>query len=88
MTHSQKIGFLLALTQIIFFLSSCKSLKGTSLVPQYETDLVCGMKVGKSEAYTYKYENKKYFFDSYNCKQTFKMNPKKYLENKCAPKTP
>ena len=83
MKHSQKIGFLLVLTQILFFLSSCKSLKRTSLVPQYEIDIVCGMKVDKSEAYTYKYKEKKYYFDNYNCKETFKMNPEKFLKNKC-----
>ena len=69
-------------------LEFCTLSKGSIKNPEYVIDLVCGMKVDKSEAYTYKYENKKYFFDSYNCKQTFKMNPKKYLENKCAPKTP
>lgn len=52
--------------------------------PEYATDPVCGMKVDKSEAYVYKYEGVKYYFDSYNCKSVFKMSPKSYTTNKCA----
>ena len=61
-------------------ISSCTVFKDKS-APENETDLVCGMKIIKSDAYTYKYEGKKYFFDSYNCKQAFIMNPKKFIEN-------
>ena len=68
--------------QTIFLLSSCTTLKGDSSTPKYEIDLVCGMKVNKSDAYTYKLDDKKYYFDSYNCKESFKMNPKKFLEKK------
>ena len=53
--------------------------------PEYVVDLVCNMKVQKSEAYKYKYDGKKYYFDSYTCKQSFKMNPKKFINNQCAP---
>lgn len=47
------------------------------------TDLVCGMKVNSSDAFIYKYKGKKYYFDSYNCKQAFEMNPEKFINNKC-----
>jgi YHS domain-containing protein len=70
---------------VIMVLGSCAMLKNSP--PQYAVDLVCNMKVQESEAYTYKYEGKKYFFDSNTCKESFKMNPKKFIENKCvAPK--
>ena len=55
--------------------------------PEYAVDLVCNMKVQISEAYKYKYEGKKYYFDSYTCKQSFKMNPKKFINNQCAPQS-
>jgi YHS domain-containing protein len=51
--------------------------------PQYVIDPVCGMKVDKSEAYRYKYQGATYYFDNYNCKQSFKMTPEKFLNNKC-----
>lgn len=47
-------------------------------------DPVCGMKVNMSESYDLTYKGKKYYFDSYECKETFKMNPPKFLDNKCA----
>ena len=46
-------------------------------------DPVCGMKTDQSESFDWTYEGKKYSFDSYECKEAFKMNPTKYLENKC-----
>ncbi|HEU4718524.1 MAG TPA: YHS domain-containing protein, partial [Bacteroidia bacterium] len=45
--------------------------------------LVCGMKVDKPE--TYEYDKKTYYFDTYNCKETFRMNPEKFLHNVCTP---
>lgn len=48
------------------------------------TDPICGMKVNKSESYDLKYNGKNYYFDSYECKETFKMNPDKFVKNKCA----
>jgi YHS domain-containing protein len=48
--------------------------------PEYKTDLVCGMKTDKSEAYTYKYKGVEYFFDSKDCKTAFKMNPEKFIK--------
>ena len=56
-----------------------------SVKAQVTIDPVCAMKVNLSESYDYTYEGKKYSFDSYDCKEAFKMNPKKYLENKCVP---
>ena len=44
-------------------------------------DLVCGMKASKSEAYSYKYKDVEYFFDSKDCKAAFKMNPEKFIKN-------
>ncbi len=52
------------------------------------TDPVCGMKVNKSESYDLKYKGQNYYFDSYECKETFKMNPEKFIKNKCAPQDP
>ena len=49
------------------------------------TDLVCGMKVAANEAFSVKYKDKKYYFDSYNCKQSFEMNPEKFINKACAP---
>lgn len=43
-------------------------------------DIVCGMKVDKSVAYTYKYKGVEYFFDSKDCKASFKMNPEKFIK--------
>ena len=46
-------------------------------------DIVCGMKVDKSEGYISKYKGTKYYFESYNCQKTFEMNPQKFIDNKC-----
>ncbi len=61
------------------------SILSKSFIAQVVIDPVCSMKVNLSESYDYTYEGKKYSFDSYDCKEAFKMNPKKYLENKCTP---
>jgi YHS domain-containing protein len=48
------------------------------------TDPVCNMKINDvSEAYSWKYKGKAYYFDSNTCKQTFKMNPEKFINNSC-----
>lgn len=47
-------------------------------------DPVCGMKVNKSECYDTKYNKVKYHFCSFECRETFKTNPKKFTDNKCA----
>ena len=58
-----------------------KSKKMSNASPESSTDLVCGMKVNQSEAYTYKYKDVGYFFDSKDCKTAFKMNPEKFIKN-------
>ncbi len=62
-----------------FLLNQCTS-------DMITTDPVCGMKVNKAESYNLKYKEQNYYFDSYECKETFKMNPEKFIKNKCAPK--
>ena len=47
-------------------------------------DLVCGVKVNLSESFDLKYSGRVYHFHSYDCKQSFKMNPEKFIKNKCA----
>ncbi|MFI5141729.1 MAG: YHS domain-containing protein [Bacteroidia bacterium] len=49
-------------------------------------DPVCGMKVNKEESYDWKYKEKMHYFDTYECRETFKTNPDKFLKNICAPK--
>ena len=66
---------------MVSVLGSCKLL--VAHPPVYVIDSVCGMKVDKSEAYEWKYNGVKYYFDTYNCKEAFKMNPEKVIENKC-----
>ncbi len=60
-----------------------KNRKGSKNMSSVENsiDLVCGMKVNKSEAYTYKYKDVEYFFDTKDCKAAFKMNPEKFIKN-------
>jgi YHS domain-containing protein len=71
-----------AMGVLFMMLGACTVLKnGPS---EYAIDPVCNMKTEKSEAYKWKYEGEKYYFDSYACKESFKMSPKKFLENKCA----
>lgn len=72
----------LLLGSMVITLSACALFKKKPL--EYAIDPVCNMKVIQSESYQFKYENKKYYFDSYECKQSFVMNPKTFLENKCA----
>jgi YHS domain-containing protein len=51
--------------------------------PIYYTDLVCNLKVEKSDSYDYKYKGEIYHFHNYDCKQVFEMNPEKFILNKC-----
>ncbi|MEK7719752.1 MAG: YHS domain-containing protein [Bacteroidota bacterium] len=75
MKTSLKITLFIALVAMI---TSCAALKENS-TSDNKTDPVCGMKVAKSNAYHYKYEGTTYYFDKYECKQTFKMNPTKFI---------
>lgn len=74
----QKLVFAIVLITLI---TSCSVFRDNS-VPDMKTCPVCGMKVSKTDAYKYKYEDKKYYFDKINCKETFKMTPKKFIDNK------
>ena len=62
-----------------FLLTQCTSDMTTN-------DPVCGMKVNKAESYDLKYKGQNYYFDSYECRETFKSNPEKFVKNICAPK--
>lgn len=65
---------------IIFFLAI------TALTPafcQAQYDPVCGMRVNTAESYDHRYEGKKYYFDSYDCREAFNRDPKAFLEKKC-----
>lgn len=76
---------LLSLVIIIITAVSCSVFKNSP--PKYEIDPVCHMKVGISEAYTWKYKGVEYYFDGINCKETFKMDPENILKkNSCEPK--
>ncbi|HEY6160399.1 MAG TPA: YHS domain-containing protein [Bacteroidia bacterium] len=74
------IFFLVSLTGIW---QSCAIFLYQEKKGDFAVDPVCEMKVDKSEAYTYTFNGTEYYFDNYNCKQAFRMNPGKYLENKC-----
>jgi len=70
---------ILAQIFILVSLSSCMMFRNSPKV--YVIDPVCGMKVDKNEAFIWKHDSVTYYFDTYNCKETFKMNPKKYIGN-------
>jgi YHS domain-containing protein len=63
----------------LFLLKSC--VKDNIMI-----DPVCGAKVNKDESYDWKYKEKKHYFDTYECRETFKTNPEKFLKNICVPK--
>jgi YHS domain-containing protein len=64
-------------------LNSCSGLRMSSGRPQYYIDPVCNMKVAKGDSFDFKFKDSVYHFDSYNCRETFKMNPEKFIGNKC-----
>lgn len=49
-----------------------------------DVDPVSGRKVNKEESYDYKYNGQVYHFETAETKETFKVNPEKFLKNKCA----
>ncbi len=49
---------------------------------EYSVDPVCNKKVDQRDAYTCDYDSKKYYFDSYNCKEVFRQSPQTYLNKK------
>ena len=63
---------------------SCSMSKNTVRNSEVILDPVCNMKIADvSEAYSWKYKDKTYYFDSNTCKETFKMNPEKFITNAC-----
>ncbi|HWY99195.1 MAG TPA: YHS domain-containing protein [Bacteroidia bacterium] len=84
--YSIVIGIILCLSFSFAFtnkqastVSTVKAARDSTLCP------VCGMKVNFGSSYDLKYEKTTYYFDTYNCKETFKMDPKKFLNNVCTP---
>ncbi|HWY11319.1 MAG TPA: YHS domain-containing protein [Bacteroidia bacterium] len=73
-------------SRAVFKMNPQKFLLNQCTLNMITTDLVCGMKVSKAESYDLKYKGRNYYFDSYECKETFKMNPEKFLKNNCVPK--
>ncbi|HXC03602.1 MAG TPA: YHS domain-containing protein [Bacteroidia bacterium] len=71
---------------ILLYLGSCNAAQ--KLPNQTYLDIVCGMNVEKSEAYTSKYKGVTYYFDTYNCKHVFSMDPDKFISNQCVPPNP
>ncbi len=68
---------------ITCFLSSCFLFKPETKKSGTTTDIVCKMKISNiTDAYSYKYKGETYYFDSYNCKEAFKMNPEKFISGK------
>lgn len=43
-------------------------------------DIVCGMEVNETAAYSFVFENEKYFFCSQGCRAEFKRRPQDYLK--------
>lgn len=63
---------------LFFLIASCAVNKTQE--PKFSYCPVCNMKVDLAEAYKWKYNNSNYYFDSYNCKEAFKMNPEKFIK--------
>ncbi|HEV7231009.1 MAG TPA: YHS domain-containing protein [Bacteroidia bacterium] len=63
---------------------SCSTTRKTAQSTAPVFDPVCNMKISDTgEAFTWKYKDKTYYFDSSTCKETFKMNPEKFINNSC-----
>ena len=75
---------LLAVTTLIIIALSSWSIIDSQQKAETVIDIVCGMKVDKSEGFISKYKGTKYYFESYNCQKTFEMNPQKFIDNKCS----
>lgn len=68
---------------LIGFLFAAFNSKAQTTVSDPATDPVCGMAVNRSESFDYTYQGTKYYFDSFDCREAFKKNPKTFLEKKC-----
>ena len=62
---------------LILVISSCSSTTGI-FVSKKAKDPVCGMRVVKTTAFPYVYEDGMYYFDTDKSKQIFIMNPRKF----------
>lgn len=80
-----KLQYLSATILCITAVSSCALFKDSASSKEPAIDIVCNMKVDKSKSFTAKYNHKLYYFDSYTCKESFKMNPEKFIKNQCSP---
>ena len=63
---------------LILVISSCSTTTGI-FASKKAKDPVCGMRVVKATAFSYEYEDGKYYFDTDKCKQIFIMNPRKFV---------
>ena len=82
-----KRGIKSGLILLTILLQSCTVFKGAT-TPLYAVDPVCGRQVNVAESYTWKYQGTEYYFDTYNCRETFKINPERFLNaNKCLTET-
>ena len=67
---------------MVFNLVSCTALKDSPT--KMVTDPVCNMQVSTSEGFKWKYKDQTCYFDSYNCRESFKMDPEGILKkNNC-----
>jgi YHS domain-containing protein len=46
-------------------------------------DLVCHVPVNKATSFKFRHAGTDYFFDSYDCREAFKRNPKNFLDKTC-----
>ena len=66
-----------------FMANPKKYIENACTPPAQNRDLVCGLVVDLSESFDLKYKNKIYYFHSKSCRKAFKMNPEKFINNKC-----
>jgi YHS domain-containing protein len=71
----------LTIALVANLISACSASKSAhSSNDELETDVVCNMKVKKFDTFTFVYKDKTYYFDSYECREAFKMNPDKFVK--------
>ncbi len=80
-SHNCKETFKMAPEKFTRNTSNLTNTDSTSI--KFYIDPVCNMKIEKGSSYDYKYKGEAYHFDNYNCRETFKMSPEKFIKNKC-----
>jgi YHS domain-containing protein len=76
--------FILLVTGICLYMFTACEISRATAGSAPIIDPVCNMKIkDSSEAFTWKYKEKVYYFDSNVCKESFKMNPEKFINNSC-----